>query len=226
MSSSQISRHNNSSFRQICFQENVDRLINLHTRWQKLFEKLVRFALFRGANSFQSKMSKEHQLCARDLSVLNLLFDSSLVENKAQDLTQLSAVDDVDVKDEDEGSSADLIASKQLELEGVRSTEAGKFEEALLKFNEALVIAANRPSIYNNRAQLYRFLQKDDRKKVHSPRILKRLKTFSSSGTCRPFKSNRTIDNRSSSNKMSSILSTRYHQEEAERREWGSRRLQ
>lgn len=113
---------------------------------------------------FLFKMSKEQQLCVRDLSVLNLLFDSSFGENKVQDL-KLTSSDDVDVKDEDEGSSEEIIKSKQLELEGVKLTEDGKFEEALLKFNESLALAVHRPSIYNNRAQLYRFLQKDDRKK-------------------------------------------------------------
>lgn len=112
-------------------------------------------------------MAKEHRLSVRDLSVLNLLFDSSHVEIEAQDVKSHSAFDDVDVKDEDEELSSEVLESKQLELEGVKFTEAGKFDEALSKFNEAIAVATDRPSIYNNRAQLYRFLQKDDRKKLY-----------------------------------------------------------
>jgi len=103
----------------------------------------------------------EKELCARDLSILDLLFDPSQGENNVKDLSR-PINDDVDAKDHDEGSSEEIVKSKTLELEGVNLSEAGKLDEALVKFNEAILIATSRPSPYNNRAQLYRFLKKDD----------------------------------------------------------------
>lgn len=103
----------------------------------------------------------EKNLCARDLSVLDLLFDQAQCEKTESDvITPIN--DEVDVKDAEEENSDDVLRSKGLELEGVKLTEAGKMDEALQKFNEAIGIAQHRPSPYNNRAQLYRFLEKDD----------------------------------------------------------------
>lgn len=107
-------------------------------------------------------MSSEKALSERDLSILNLIFDPVEMGKNVNDLTK-PQFDDVDVKDQEEDGSVHVIDSKKLEIEGVKLTESGNFEEALVKFQEAALIAPNRPSIYNNRAQLYRFMDKDTR---------------------------------------------------------------
>lgn len=108
--------------------------------------------------SVEFKMSEE-QLSARDLSILNLIFDPTQL--KTEDFKQ-PVIDESDAKDKDEGSSECILLSKRLELEGVNLTEEGKLDEALVKLVEAISIAPQRPSPHNNRAQLYRFLEKDD----------------------------------------------------------------
>lgn len=104
----------------------------------------------------------EKALCDRDLSILDLIFDKTAV--KRDDVKEIvqPVNDEVEVKDEDEGNSEEIVKSKALELEGVALTEAGKLQEALEKFNESIQIAQQRPSPYNNRAQLYRFMEKDE----------------------------------------------------------------
>lgn len=100
------------------------------------------------------------ELCARDLSVLDLIFDHTKGENEPKDLT-LPINDEIDCKDQDEGSSERILRSKEFEIEGVRLSESGKLEEALGFFNQAIDKAPRRPSPYNNRAQLYRLMDKD-----------------------------------------------------------------
>lgn len=108
-------------------------------------------------------MSSEKDLCPRDLSILELLFDNSRtpVDLKVEDYTQ-PIRDKVNVVDCDEGESEEILNSRKLELEGVELTETGKFGEAIKKFNEAIRITPNRPSLFNNRAQLRRFLGEDE----------------------------------------------------------------
>ena len=106
----------------------------------------------------------EEKLCERDLSILNLIFDKTQCEKKVNDFEQ-PVIDKSNAKDKDEGNSEAVQSSKRYELEGVTLTEKGKFDEALMKFNESISIATERPSPYNNRAQLYRFLKKDNCKK-------------------------------------------------------------
>lgn len=112
------------------------------------------------AVSFQVRMT-EKELCARDLSILDLLFDPSHREKDVNDYKQ-PVIDEIDVKDGNEEASDEVLKSKKLEVDGVMLTEAGNLNEALMKFNESIQVAANRPSPYNNRAQLYRFMEKDD----------------------------------------------------------------
>ena len=94
---------------------------------------------------------------------MNLIFDKNLSETVPENSTS-PVNDEIDVKDCEEENSSEILKSKQFEIDGVKLTEAGKLEEALSKFNESIRIAENRPSPYNNRAQLYRFMEKDDRK--------------------------------------------------------------
>lgn len=107
-------------------------------------------------------MSCDKELCDRDLSILELLFDKSekFEDVKLEDYNK-PIRDEIDVADDDEGNSEEILKSKDYEMKGVKLTEVGKFEQALVKFNEAICCAPKRPSPYNNRAQLYRFLKED-----------------------------------------------------------------
>lgn len=110
-------------------------------------------------------MSSEKELCPRDLSILELLFDNSKpsIDLKVENFTE-PLRDNVKAIDCDEEKSEEIINSKKLELEGIKLTEQAKFDEASKKFDDAIKIAPNRPSPYNNRAQLRRFLNEDERK--------------------------------------------------------------
>lgn len=107
----------------------------------------------------------ERQLSARDSSILDLIFDPSQCEKEVKESVQ-PVNDEIDLKDKHEGDSADILKSKTLEVEGVKLTEAGKLDDALRNFTESIAVATHRPSPYNNRAQLYRFMEKDDRKRL------------------------------------------------------------
>lgn len=111
------------------------------------------------ANIMSSSGNKETN--ARDLQILDLLFDQSKSEDLVRNCTQ-TIHDDIDIKDDEEEDTEEIKSSKKCEIEGVVLAEAAKFDEALNKFNKAIEIAPNRPSPYNNRAQLYRFLKDDE----------------------------------------------------------------
>lgn len=104
-------------------------------------------------------------LSERDLSILNLIFDPVELGKGVNNLTK-PQIDDIELKDQEDESTVEVTKSKRFEIEGVKLTESGELESALVKFQEAALIAPNRPSIYNNRAQLYRFMEKDTRESV------------------------------------------------------------
>lgn len=108
-------------------------------------------------------MSSEKELSVRDLSILDLIFDQSKEAPVNLEDYQQPLRDELDVIDKDEDNSEANLASKNLEIEGVELTEKAQFDGALEKFNAAIEIAPKRPSPYNNRAQLFRFLKKDER---------------------------------------------------------------
>lgn len=107
----------------------------------------------------------EELFCARDLSIFDLIFDQTQCKIKVDDFTR-PVNDESDAKDKDEGNSDAILSSKRFELEGVKLAEAGIFDEAMNKFNESIALAGQRPSPYNNRAQLYRLMEKDNCKKL------------------------------------------------------------
>ena len=113
------------------------------------------------ANIMSSCGTKE--ISARDLQILDLLFDQSKSEDLVRNCTQ-PIHDDINIKDDEEEATDEITSSKKYEIEGVVLAEAAKFDEALEKFNKAIEIAPNRPSPYNNRAQLFRFLKDDESK--------------------------------------------------------------
>jgi tetratricopeptide (TPR) repeat protein len=105
-------------------------------------------------------MSSKQQLSERDLSILNLIFEKSppATVDLSVPSTTAAHVENLFVKDCDEELTGEIVRSKQLENDGIRLTEQSKFDEALAKFNEAIEIAPNRATLYNNRAQLYQFV--------------------------------------------------------------------
>lgn len=125
--------------------------------------KDLKTCFYSATASFIPNMSEN--LCSRDLSILNLIFDRSFVEKEVKDYKQ-PVIDESDSKDIDEGNSETILSSRKLELEGVELAEAGKLEEALEKLNRSVDKSDQRPSPYNNRAQLYRFIEKDDCKEI------------------------------------------------------------
>lgn len=54
--------------------------------------------------------------------------------------------------------------ARALNLEGVTATEQKRQEEALRAFAAAIALAPSWPAPYNNRAQLYRLLRKEQGK--------------------------------------------------------------
>lgn len=101
-------------------------------------------------------------LSFRDLAILDLIFDKNKCDDQVNECLRVQ--DTIDLQDDDEENSTEILKSKSLELEGVSLTEGAKFDEALDKFNEAIKTVPSRPSLYNNRAQLYRFLKEDESK--------------------------------------------------------------
>ena len=61
-----------------------------------------------------------------------------------------------------ESDSEESKRSQQLERDGVQAAEAGNHEEALRLLTEAVVTAPQRPSPYNNRAQVYRLMHRKE----------------------------------------------------------------
>ncbi|CRK99466.1 CLUMA_CG012699, isoform A [Clunio marinus] len=103
----------------------------------------------------------EKELCTRDLTILELLFDKNHSEGGLEDFVQ-PVKDKINVKDNEEEGTENIKKSKRLEVQGIELTEKGKLADALMKFNAAIEMAPNRPSPYNNRAQLHRFMKRDN----------------------------------------------------------------
>ncbi|XP_052287005.1 tetratricopeptide repeat protein 36-like isoform X2 [Dreissena polymorpha] len=56
----------------------------------------------------------------------------------------------------EEVETDDIKEAKRLELEGVKAAEAGQVDKALELFSQAITVAPEHPSSYNNRAQALR----------------------------------------------------------------------
>lgn len=92
---------------------------------------------------------------ANDRAILNSIFNPLLPvgecvyeENIPEDLRDTEEV------------TPECEEAKKLELEGVKSAEAGDVEAALTAFNKAIQVAPHRASSFNNRAQVLRLMGK------------------------------------------------------------------
>lgn len=65
-----------------------------------------------------------------------------------------------------EDKTQEIEKSKNLEVEAVELAEAGNLEGAILTINDAIIIAPQRPSLYNNRAHIYQYQRKFDGKEI------------------------------------------------------------
>ncbi|KAL0883414.1 hypothetical protein ABMA27_016799 [Loxostege sticticalis] len=94
-------------------------------------------------------------LSERDRAVLRSIFDPTA--------TIGDVVDDGDnFEDEPEPATDEYKLSSSLCAQGVQLAEAGKLTEALQLLDKAVEAAPARAAAYNDRAQLYRLMQKDD----------------------------------------------------------------
>lgn len=50
-----------------------------------------------------------------------------------------------------------MLQAKQLEIDAIKLAENGQLTEAITILNKAIKLAPHRPSLYNNRAQVYQF---------------------------------------------------------------------
>ncbi|XP_004925180.1 tetratricopeptide repeat protein 36 isoform X2 [Bombyx mori] len=94
-------------------------------------------------------------LSERDRAILRSIFDPTA--------TIGDVADDGDTfAEEDEDSSEIYLKAKELCAKGVKLAEGGQSEAALKLFNESIELAPDRAAGYNDRAQLYRLLERDD----------------------------------------------------------------
>ncbi|XP_037939703.1 tetratricopeptide repeat protein 36 homolog [Teleopsis dalmanni] len=103
-------------------------------------------------------------LSANDRQVLDSVFNPLELSSFA-DVTTISAEADLidhELEDDKTINLEDLKRAKLLEVEAIKLTEEGKLNEALQSFQEAINVAPERASIYNNRAQALRLMKSDD----------------------------------------------------------------
>ncbi|CAH2265155.1 tetratricopeptide repeat protein 36 homolog [Pararge aegeria] len=100
-------------------------------------------------------MAGLENLSERDRAVLRSIFDPTATIGDVADDGDSFLNDVQDTTETDKQSIA-------LCLQGVQLAEAGKYEEALGLLNKGVDIAPERPSGYNDRAQLFRLMKRDD----------------------------------------------------------------
>eukprot|EP00112_Aurelia_sp_Birch-Aquarium-sp1_P007557 Seg1823.11 transcript_id=Seg1823.11/GoldUCD/mRNA.D3Y31 product="Tetratricopeptide repeat protein 36" protein_id=Seg1823.11/GoldUCD/D3Y31 len=86
---------------------------------------------------------------SKDDLVLEAIFNPNLPNVTEEEICKECSCDD-------ELDPAILSKVKELEIEGVNAAEAGDMEKSLQVLNNAINLAPNYASSYNNRAQLYR----------------------------------------------------------------------
>ncbi|KAJ6224381.1 hypothetical protein RDWZM_002926 [Blomia tropicalis] len=90
-----------------------------------------------------------------DQKVLAFMFDPFLLET-------INSEEPNEIVEEIKELTLEQKQAKQLELEGIEFCNSNQSEQALNKFNAAAELWPNRASIYNNRAQVYRLINRID----------------------------------------------------------------
>ncbi|KAK9888337.1 hypothetical protein WA026_000592 [Henosepilachna vigintioctopunctata] len=89
------------------------------------------------------------ELSSKDRAILNCVFNPHLPLDDAFN-------EKPDLQDEEE-STEEILNAKKLEMEAVILAENAQCDEAIIKLNEAIAIAPNKASLYNNRAHTLQF---------------------------------------------------------------------
>jgi len=94
-------------------------------------------------------------LCQEDRAIINSLFNPLLPlgEGVCDEEPVHNVGDDENLYNE---------LARQKNAEGVEATEAGRQQEALAAFQQALQLEPSWGALYNNRAQLYRIMRRDE----------------------------------------------------------------
>lgn len=92
-------------------------------------------------------------LSEHDKAVLTCVFNPNLpIEEAEIDIN-------VEPKDNEE-CTPDVLQTTKMEIEAIQNAERGNLQEALDILNKAVEIAPKRPSLYNNRANVFQYLRK------------------------------------------------------------------
>ncbi|CAG9835951.1 unnamed protein product [Diabrotica balteata] len=91
------------------------------------------------------------RLSERDNAIVNCIFNPNLPIGESIDCSE-------ELKDE-ETLPEDQEITRKMEIEAVNLAEKGNLTGALKIINDAIEIASNRPSLYNNRAQILQYLR-------------------------------------------------------------------
>jgi len=94
-------------------------------------------------------------LCSEDRAIINSLFNPLLPLGEA-----VCDEEPVECTADDEKLYKEL--ARERNSEGVQATEAGRHQEALRAFQEAIQTEPSWGAPYNNRAQLYRIMRRND----------------------------------------------------------------
>ncbi|CAG9774099.1 unnamed protein product [Ceutorhynchus assimilis] len=90
------------------------------------------------------------QLSLHDQAVLNCVFNPNLPIGEASEKDE--------PKDTEECTS-EVLATKSMEIEAIQVAEKGDLNKGLNILNEAIKIAPKRPSLFNNRANVYQYMR-------------------------------------------------------------------
>lgn len=61
-----------------------------------------------------------------------------------------------------EENTPEVERTKHIEINAINEADAGRLENALSLFNDAIAVAPKRASLYNNRAQVFQLLMKPE----------------------------------------------------------------
>ncbi|CAD5115804.1 DgyrCDS4746 [Dimorphilus gyrociliatus] len=84
-----------------------------------------------------------------DEDVLNRIFNPNLPYNNDEEAKEVI---------QSEIETEDDLRAKPYEVEAIKLAEKGEMDQAFAKLNEAIKLAPNRASCFNNRAQVYRLI--------------------------------------------------------------------
>lgn len=103
-----------------------------------------------------SKLSRDC-LSAHDQEVLDSVFNPLQIGGDVS-----NGAFNAEICDDLQDTKEEQTEATKCEIEGVQLAEKEKYVEALEQFKRSIEINPTRPSVYNNRAQVYRLQGNDD----------------------------------------------------------------